>query len=86
MLIRFKNKAFNLATFALFGGVGCTVLALTVPFEFFRPELALLADLFAETRIEREEAFVEIILRFSSWFVAAAFVCIGAYLAIEQAE
>lgn len=34
MLIRFKNKAFNLMTFAMLGGNGCAVLALTVPFEF----------------------------------------------------
>ena len=86
MLIRFKDKSFNVTTFVVFGGIGCTVLALTVPFDFFRPEIALLAELFADTRIERDEAFVEIVLRFSPWFVAVAFMCIGAHLAIERTE
>ena len=86
MLIRFKNKAFNTTTFLVFAGIGCAVLALALPFEFFRPEIELLAELFADTRIERDAAFVEIVLRFGPWFVASAFVCIGAYLASERTK
>jgi len=32
MLIRFKNRTFNVITFTVFAGLGCVVLALTVPF------------------------------------------------------
>ena len=84
MLIRFKRKAFNVTTFLIFAGVGCVVLALTMQFELFRPEVALLAELFAETRVERDAAFVEIAVRFAPWFVAMVLVGVGAYLAIER--
>jgi len=84
MLIRFNCTTFNVNTFLIFVAFGGVVLALTLPFQFFRPDIALLAELFAETRIERDEAFVEIALRFSPWFVAIVFFCIGCYLAIER--
>ncbi len=86
MLIRFKNRAFNVITFLVFAVFACVVLALTVPFPFFRPEIALLAELFADTRIERDAAFVEIAMRFSPWFIGAVLLGIGAYLAIERTE
>ena len=84
MLIRFRRGAFNLTTFSVFGSIACVVLALTLPFQFFRPDIELLLRLLADTRIERETAFVEIAMRFSPWFVAASVVGIGAYLALER--
>ena len=86
MLIRFRGKAFNVITFALFSGMGLAVLGIALPFQFFRPEISLLAELFADTRIERDTAFIEIMLRFSPWFVALCFVGLGSYLAVEPLE
>ena len=86
MLIKFGDNVFNVITFLIFTGCAGVVLMITLPFQFFRPDFALLAELFAKTRIERDAAFIEIALRFSPWFVAAVLVAIGGYLAIELIE
>ena len=86
MHIKFGDRAFNVVTLLIFAGCAGAVLALALPFQFFRPDFTLLAELFAETRIEREAAFVEIALRFSPWFVAAVLLAMGGYLAIERTE
>ena len=84
MLIKFGDKGFNVITFLIFAGCAGGVLMLTLPFQFFRPDVALLAELFAETRIERDAAFIEIAIRFSPWFVAVVLLGMGVYLAIER--
>ena len=83
-MIRSKRFAFNVATFAVFGGVACLVLAVALPFPFFRPDPELLLRIFDATRLERETAVVEVGIRFSPWFLATAILGIGAYLAVEK--
>ena len=69
--------------FCICSGAGAVVL-LTLPFEIFRIDAELLAELFTQTRVERATAYIELALRIAPWFVALTIFAIGVYLAFER--
>ena len=76
MLIRIMGRPFNVVTSATFSGMGLV--------QFFQPDIGSLAQLFADTQVDRDTALIEVALRFSPWFVAVCLVGIGIYLAAES--
>lgn len=83
MLIKIGRRRFNLVTFGVFAGIAGMLALITLQFEFFSLDPELLAELFANTRVERETAFVELAMRLGPWLVVGTVTLIGGYLALE---